>query len=67
MCTHTHSHSLINNNNNMCLPDTAVLAANSSILPGGVDVHVVQGGLAYGVVRAGELHSLICLGTRGQD
>lgn len=32
------------------VPDAAVLAADSSVLAGGVDTHVVEGGLPHQVV-----------------
>lgn len=37
------------------VPDAAVLAADGSVLAGGVDTHVVEGGLPHQVVRASEL------------
>lgn len=42
-------------------PDTAVLAANSGVLAGGVDTHVIEGGLPYHVVRASKLSSSVSL------
>lgn len=47
-------------------PDTAVLAANSSILAGGVYTHVVEGGLPYHMVRASKLGASVSLAPHRQ-
>lgn len=42
-------------------PDAAILTANNSILPCGVDVHVIQSSLPHYVMSTRELCSLLCL------
>jgi len=42
-------------------PDAAILTANNSILPRGVDVHVIQSSLPHYVMSTRELRSLLCL------
>lgn len=43
------------------LPDAAILAANSSVLVQGVDIHIIQSSLPHNMVGTSKHNSFICL------